>query len=80
MSTAMATSTCWSTLSALAPDCLSTTALAGSANLRQGKQEQREQQIHRVFDDYRTWVRDSLETEPHPHLQVLAAVLSLGER
>ena len=52
--------------------------MAGSANLHQGKQEQREQQIHRVFDDYRTWVRDSLETEPHPHLQVLAAVLQPG--
>jgi superfamily II DNA or RNA helicase len=55
-------------------------AMAGSANLHQGKQEQREQQIHRVFDDYRTWVRDSLETEPHPHLQVLAAVHGLLER
>jgi hypothetical protein len=55
-------------------------AMAGPTNLRQGKQEQRQQQIHRVFDHYRTWVRDSLETEPHPHVQVLAAVHRLSGR
>ena len=36
--------------------------------------EQRSQQIHRVFDDYRQWVEDSMNTEPQAHIQVLAAV------
>ncbi len=48
--------------------------MSGPENLRRGRKEQREQQIHRVFDDYKTWVHDTLATEPHPHLQVLAAV------
>jgi superfamily II DNA or RNA helicase len=48
--------------------------MSGSDHARRGRKEQREQQIHRVFDDYKAWVRESLATEPHPHLQVLAAV------
>lgn len=48
--------------------------MGGPDNLRRGRKEQREQQIHRVFDEYKAWVRDSLETEPYPHVQVLAAV------
>ena len=36
--------------------------------------ERRNQQIQRVFDDYRNWVEDTLITEPNPTLQVLAAV------
>ena len=46
----------------------------GLDNLRQGKRERRVGQIRRVFDEYETWVRDSLQTEPHPYIQVLAAV------
>ncbi|RDI98961.1 ATP-dependent helicase [Dyella solisilvae] len=46
----------------------------GLQNLVQGKRAQRESQIRKVFDDYEVWVRDTLQTEPHPHLQVLAAV------
>ena len=46
----------------------------GLENLRQGKRDRRVGQIRRVFDDYETWVRDSLQTEPHPYIQVLAAV------
>ena len=40
----------------------------------QGRFEQRNQQINRVFDDYRQWVQDTLTTEPQPWIQVLAAV------
>jgi superfamily II DNA or RNA helicase len=36
--------------------------------------EQRSQQIHHVFDEYRQWVEDSMSTEPQAHIQVLAAV------
>lgn len=46
----------------------------GLDNLRQGKRERRVGQIRRVFDEYEIWVRDSLQTEPHPYIQVLAAV------
>lgn len=46
----------------------------GLENLRQGKRDRRVGQIRRVFDEYETWVRDSLQTEPHPYIQVLAAV------
>jgi hypothetical protein len=46
----------------------------GLENLRKGKRERRVGQIRRVFDEYEIWVRDSLQTEPHPYLQVLAAV------
>ncbi|MCC6165008.1 MAG: DEAD/DEAH box helicase [Acidobacteria bacterium] len=48
--------------------------MGGPENLRRGQKARREGEIHRVFDDYKKWVEDSLETEPHPHLQVLAAV------
>ncbi len=46
----------------------------GLENLRQSKRDRRVGQIRRVFDEYETWVRDSLQTEPHPYIQVLAAV------
>lgn len=46
----------------------------GPQNLIEGKRTRRTQEIHHVFDDYTRWVRDSLETEPHPHLQVMAAL------
>lgn len=46
----------------------------GLENLRQGKRDRRVGQIRRVFDDYEIWVRDTLQTEPHPYIQVLAAV------
>jgi superfamily II DNA/RNA helicase len=47
----------------------------GLENLRAGKRERRVSQIRRVFDEYEAWVRDTLETEPHPHIQVLAAII-----
>lgn len=47
----------------------------GLDNLRQGKRERRVGLIRRVFDEYETWVRDTLQTEPHPYLQVLAVVV-----
>lgn len=43
--------------------------------VRQGRRERRVGQIRRVFDEYETWVRDTLQTEPHPYIQVLAAVV-----
>ena len=46
----------------------------GLANLKQGKRDRRVGHIRRVFDEYETWVRDTLQTEPHPYIQVLAAV------
>jgi superfamily II DNA or RNA helicase len=42
--------------------------------VRKGRFEQRSQQISRVFDDYRQWVKDTLTTEPEPFIQVVAAV------
>ena len=42
--------------------------------VKRGRFEQRNQQINRVFDDYRQWVQDTLTTEPQPWIQVLAAV------
>jgi hypothetical protein len=42
--------------------------------VRRAKFERRSRYIHRVFDDYRQWVEDTLTTEPEPHIQVLAAV------
>lgn len=42
--------------------------------VKRGRYEQRSQHIHRVFDDYRRWVQDTLTTEPQPWIQVLAAV------
>ncbi len=42
--------------------------------VKRGRFQQRSQQINRVFDDYRDWVRDTLTTEPQPWIQVLAGV------
>lgn len=42
--------------------------------VKRGRFEQRSQHIHRVFDDYRRWVEDTLSTEPQPWIQMLAAV------
>jgi hypothetical protein len=42
--------------------------------VKHAKFERRSRYIHRVFDDYRQWVQDTLTTEPEPHIQVLAAV------
>ena len=42
--------------------------------VKRSRFERRSQQIGRVFDDYREWVRDTLTTEPQPWIQVLAAL------
>ncbi len=42
--------------------------------VKRGRFEQRSQHIHRVFDEYRRWVHDTLTTEPQPWIQVLAGV------
>lgn len=42
--------------------------------IRHSRFEQRSRQIQRVFDDYRSWVKDTLTTEPQPWIQVVAAV------
>lgn len=47
----------------------------GLENLRAGKRERRVNQIRRVFDEYESWVKDTLATEPHPHIQVLACIV-----
>ena len=42
--------------------------------VRRARLERRTNQIHRVFDDYRLWVQDTLTTEPQPWIQVVAAL------
>jgi superfamily II DNA or RNA helicase len=42
-------------------------------NLKRGQREQHTQYIHKVFDEYRDWVRDTMTTEPQPFIQVLTA-------
>ena len=42
--------------------------------VKRARFERRSQGIHRVFDDYRQWVQDTLTTEPQPWIQVMAAV------
>ncbi|MBF0240399.1 MAG: DEAD/DEAH box helicase, partial [SAR324 cluster bacterium] len=39
------------------------------------RRERRTQQIHKVFDEYRQWVEDTMTTEPQPFIQVLAGVI-----
>ncbi|MCX7201330.1 MAG: ATP-dependent helicase, partial [Burkholderiales bacterium] len=46
--------------------------------VKRGRFEQRSQQIKRVFDEYREWVRDTLTTEPQPWIQVLTGVCDLN--
>lgn len=43
-------------------------------HFKRGRREKRVNDIRRVFDDYAQWVKDTLTTEPEPHIQVLAAV------
>ncbi|WP_330727997.1 DEAD/DEAH box helicase [Burkholderia multivorans] len=42
--------------------------------VKQAHFERGSQKIHKVFDDYRRWVEDTLTTEPKPWIQVLAGV------
>lgn len=42
--------------------------------VKQAHFERGSQKIHKVFDDYRRWVADTLTTEPKPWIQVLAGV------
>lgn len=42
--------------------------------VKQAHFERGKQKIHKVFDDYRRWVEDTLTTEPKPWIQVLAGV------
>ena len=44
-------------------------------NLKHTRREQRTQQIRRVFDEYKLWVRETMTTEPQPFIQVLAAAV-----
>jgi len=43
--------------------------------LKKSQREQRTQHIHKVFDEYRQWVQDTMTTEPQPFIQVLAAAV-----
>jgi superfamily II DNA or RNA helicase len=47
---------------------------AQAASILRPRFEQRSRTIHKVFDDYRRWVEDTLTTEPQPYLQVAAAL------
>ncbi len=42
---------------------------------KKSRREQRTQHIHKVFDEYRQWVQDTMTTEPQPFIQVLAAAV-----
>lgn len=50
------------------------TRSAQAEQFKRGQREKRSRDIHRVFDEYREWVRDTMTTEPQPFLQVLAVV------
>lgn len=39
------------------------------------RRERRTQDIRRVFDDYKLWVKDTMTTEPQPFIQVLAVAV-----
>ena len=39
------------------------------------RRERRAKHIHKVFDEYELWVRDTMTTEPQPFIQVLAAAV-----
>jgi hypothetical protein len=39
------------------------------------RREQRTMHIRKVFDEYRQWVVDTMNTEPQPFIQVLAAAV-----
>ena len=41
---------------------------------KQSRLDTRTDEIHRVFDDYREWVEETMTTEPQPFIQLLAAV------
>jgi len=43
-------------------------------NFKQTKLDTRSREIHRVFDEYRAWVEETMTTEPQPFIQLLAAV------
>ena len=45
-----------------------------TASIARARFDRRSRTIHKVFDDYRQWVEDTLTTEPQPYLQVAAAV------
>lgn len=44
-------------------------------DLLHGRLKRRVTQIRRVFDEYSERVRNSMESEPHAYIQVLAAVI-----
>ena len=52
--------------------------LAANQQAEQFKRTRRERSakyIHKVFDEYELWVRDTMTTEPQPFIQVLAAAV-----
>jgi len=42
---------------------------------KKSRREKRTQDIRKVFDEYRQWVKDTMTTEPQPFIQVLCAVV-----
>ncbi len=46
--------------------------------VKTGRRAQRLQDIEDVFNEYSQWVKDSLEVEPAPFVQVLAGVMARG--
>jgi hypothetical protein len=45
-----------------------------SENYKSGIRERKNNEIGRVFDEYRQWVEDTLTIEPSPFIEVLAVV------
>ena len=45
-------------------------------SIKNTKRQNRTVEINQVFEDYREWVTNTLNTEPEPYIQVLAAFCS----
>lgn len=43
-------------------------------HFKQTRLETRTREIHRVFDEYRAWVEETMTSEPQPYIQLVAAV------
>lgn len=44
------------------------------ASVAQGRKERERREIDQIFDEYLEWVEETMTTEEHPYLQVVAAV------
>lgn len=40
------------------------------------RKAQQERSVHALFDEYQDWIRDTMTTEDHPHVQIMAVLLA----